>query len=315
MSDGTWLTAAILFGACVGSFLNVVIWRLPRGTFFSLGQRSVCPACGKRIAWYDNLPIVGWLLLRGRARCCGTAISIRYPLVEAITASLFAALWLWPPSGRALDAHALDGLALLAFAFHAFFVATLVANTFIDIDFRILPDELTYSALVAGLIGAFVVPGLAGSFDAPGVAPALRSFLFSAVGAAVGFGVTAAIRTGGSMLFRKEAMGFGDVKLMAAIGAYVGPTDVLLVFLIASVVGALYGIGSVWMTRDPRIAFGPFLVVGALVTLFAGDALRTFLFDTWPRWQTQHASPWLLVVVGLVCLVLLFVLVRKGRRL
>ena len=314
MVDGMFLAAAILLGACVGSFLNVVIYRVPAGTFFAKGHRSACPRCGARIAWYDNLPVLSWLALRARARCCGARIAWRYPLVELTTAAAFGLLFALPPSGLTFTEANPSGTALLAFALHAWFVATLIACTFIDIDHRILPDVLTIPGMVVGCIGALLVPGLAGVFAEPGLQPAVGSLLYSLAGLGVGFGVTWLVRVSAQWLFRKEAMGFGDVKFMGAIGAFLGPSNVLLAFLLACVLGAVGGVAHRLATGDAYVPFGPFLAGGAVLALFANRPLNEFLFITWPEWQRREASsPWVLLSVAVVCVVLLFVLIRRGR--
>ena len=321
------LVGATLLGAVIGSFLNVVVYRLPRGEFFAKGKRSVCPACGARIAWHDNVPVLGWLLLRGRARCCGARISPRYPIVEALTAALFAALWLYPPSGLALAATDLEAAAVLAFALHGFFVANLVANSFIDIDHRILPDELTKSGMVVGCVGALLVPGLGGeTFAIHGVSPALRSLLWAAAGLLAGAGATWAVRALAGPVFRQEAMGLGDVKLMGAIGAFVGWQGALLTFFLGCLLGAGFGVlhrfltgeagkGAAhrWQTGDREIWFGPFLAVGAVIALFARHELLALLtaFQEWQR--TSPTAPMVLLPAAVLSLISLVFLVRRGR--
>ena len=311
-----YVSAAALLGAIVGSFLNVVIYRLPHGTFFSGGSRSVCanPECRAPIAWHDNVPVLGWLWLRGRARCCGARISVRYPLVEALTAALFLLLWVLPPGPVGpLAGDRLVPTGLLAFAFYAFFVSNLVANSFIDVDHRILPDVLTKSGMAAGLLGSVLVPGLAGRFGIVGLAPAVDSLVFSGVGLVAGFGITWAIRALARAAFAKEAMGFGDVKLMGAIGAFLGWSDVLLTFFVGCVLGAVVGVVHRWLTKDAYICFGPFLAAGALIVLFAGDSLLRVLASL-QEWQvTSPAAPWVVAAFTAVSTVLLIVLVRRGR--
>lgn len=312
--DSVLLVGAVALGAIVGSFLNVVIHRLPRGEFFSLGARSVCPACGAAIAWYDNLPVLGWMLLRGRARCCGAHISLRYPLVEALTALAFALLWWSPPSGLALDENSLDAPALLAFAFHGFFVANLIANTFIDFDHRILPDALTKPGMIAGCLYGLVVAAPGHQLAVPGLGAGISGLLFSLIGLGTGFGVTWLIRAGARLVFGKEAMGFGDVKLMGMIGAFLGWQDVLLTFFIGCVIGAVFGLVHRWLTGDQYISFGPFLAIGAVVTLFIAGEIENAL-AAMQRWQVEsdHA-PHIVVATLVVAVFLLIVLVRRGRR-
>lgn len=317
MSNGVFVAGACLLGACVGSFLNVVIYRVPREQFFGLGNRSVCPHCRARIAVYDNLPVVSWLALRGRARCCGVRIGVRYPLVELLTALAFTALVLAPPFPTPPG---MPGLAILAFALHAYFLAVLIACSFIDAEFTILPDVLTIPAMVVGPLGALLVPGIAGSFQVRDLEPATNSLLWSLTGLAVGFGMVAAVRSGGTLLFRREAMGFGDVKLMGAVGAFLGPTKVVLVFFLGCVLGAVGGIVHRLLTRQATVPFGPFLAAAAAVTLFAGEPILGFLrvqvFQAWPDWLNRHPSgPWVLAAMSFVCVLLLIVLIRRGRRL
>ncbi|MEM7198810.1 MAG: prepilin peptidase [Planctomycetota bacterium] len=315
------LGSAVAFGAVVGSFLNVVIYRLPHGTFWSGGMRSVCAnaSCRRPVPWYHNIPVLAWLWLRGKTHCCGVRLSVRYPLVEALTALLFGLLWLYPPAGPVLlgqrpdGSPEIDGPALLALVFHAVFIANLIANTFIDIDHRILPDVLTKSALALGLLAALLVPGFAGFIDVRGLSPAASSLLYSGLGAACGYGLTQGIRLLAQGAFRREAMGYGDVKLMAAIGAYVGWDGVMLTFFLGSVLGAFVGVVHRWLTKDAYIFFGPFLAAGALITLLARDSLEDG-FASFQEWQrTNASSPWVAGVTAALSGVLLVVLVRRGR--
>ncbi len=311
-------------GACVGSFLNVVIYRLPQEepAQRSLGGRSRCPHCGTQIVWRDNLPIVGWLLRAGKARCCGGTISVRYPLVEALTALLFLLLWLWPPHGDVVVGSSIRGIALTAWLFDAAFLSFLVANTFIDWDHRILPDALTKPFMVVGVVAATLMPGYAGWLFAasevgggPGqLAPAVAGGLASVLGLAVGFGLTWLIRYGAERVFRKPAMGFGDVKFMAAIGAFLGWKATLLTFFLGCIVCAVGGLIHRAATGDSYIPFGPFLAVGAGLSLFLGADIAVFLTKTWPEWQAS--SPWASAVMSglaLVGIVALLVLARRGR--
>lgn len=306
--------AATLLGAIVGSFLNVVIHRLPaRDEQKAKGTRSACPACGAPIPAWLNVPIVSWLMLRGRARCCGAPISLRYPLVEALTAGLFLLLAIAPPSGLRPSLAEPDLTALLAFALHGFFCANLVANTFIDFEFRILPDRLTKPLMVVGVVGAAIVP-LPGIPGLDGLPPATHGVVASLLGLACGIAVTGAVRTGGRLVFGKEAMGLGDVKLMGGVGAFLGWQGALLTFFLGCVFGAVVGVVRQIFVKDPYLAFGPYLALGAVVTLFLREELIELLTVTWPSWQREHASsPWLLGGVGIVAISVLLLLVRRGR--
>lgn len=311
-----------LVGACVGSFLNVVIHRLPQQepAQRSLGGRSRCPHCGQGIRWFDNIPVLGWLLLRGRARCCGGRIALRYPAVELLTAALFWFLAVQAPFGAPLvsegSALSISVESAVALVLHATFLAILIASTFIDLDHFILPDALTKPGMAIGLLaGAW--PGLAGSISSdPGVSLALRTFLASLAGLLVGGGVTGTIRIVGTRLLRKEAMGLGDVKFMAMIGAFLGWKAALLTMFLGCMSGALIGgLGAIFGGAQ-RIPFGPYLALGAAVSLFAEQPILDFLFVTWPRWQRESAlAPWLLSALALLSLFALVVLLRRGRRL
>jgi leader peptidase (prepilin peptidase) / N-methyltransferase len=239
------LPFAALLGLAIGSFLNVVAWRLPRGESLA-SPRSRCPSCEAPIRPYDNVPVLSWLLLRGRCRECGVAIAARYPVVEAATAVLYAAVvaakW-GDPAAIAL------GLAL---------VTVLVPVTLIDLEHRIIPNKLTGPfAVLAVALGLALDPG--------GVPEQLIA------GAAAGGFFLAAV------LAYPRGMGMGDVKLAGVMGLYLGRAvaPALFVALIAGVV-----VGAVIIARKgaregrkTAVPFGPFLALGAIVALFAGDAL------------------------------------------
>lgn len=323
MIQALFVSAAVLFGACVGSFLNVVILRLPHGTFLSGGKRSHCPKCRAPIAWYDNIPVFSWVvLLRGKARCCGQPISARYPLVEAITAALIGFLAWWV-IGRELPGGLEPGGSLravdpwLTLLFQAWFVSVMIACTFIDIDLRILPDKLTKPTMVVGLFAALMVEGFAGRFSAESAesaasSGALSSLAFSALGLGTGYLLTELVRVGGARVFRKEAMGMGDVKFMAAIGAFVGWDGALCTFFVGSVLGAVYGIIHQLVTKEPKIFFGPFLAAGALISLFWRGEIVHFVTVTWPSF-TAGTSPMVSGGIALLCGVLMVVIIRRGR--
>jgi leader peptidase (prepilin peptidase)/N-methyltransferase len=248
------LLVASLFGSLYGSFLNVVIYRLPREESV-VAPRSRCPHCRKPIGWRDNLPVLSWLILRGRGRCCGKPISARYPLVEAATALLAGALWIrW--AGRPIFA---AGAALACGA--------LLAVALIDWDTFLIPDELPIGLALSGLLFSPYNPYFeAGAFGAWWLAPA-----WSLRGALVGFLLGWAVAAAGEAIFKKEALGGGDVKLLAGIGAWSGATGAFDCLMIGSTIGSIYGL---WLLRagkakrsDP-IPFGPFLAAGAVFNFF-----------------------------------------------
>lgn len=245
---GDLLTPALLFvfGLMVGSFLNVVIHRWPRGeSVVSPGSR--CGACGTPIRWYDNVPVVSYLALGARCRACAAPIGVRYVVVELVTGALFA-----------LAAIELTPGPLLAV--RVLFTAALVALFAIDLEHQLLPDVITLPGIALGLVAAWWLP--------PGP-------LSSAAGAALGAGVLWGIRWFWLRLRGEEGMGLGDVKMLAMVGAVLGWPHVWLTLLLASVVGAVVGIalsvsGGSWKTRLP---FGTFLAAAALASSYWGEPL------------------------------------------
>jgi len=318
-----FVVGAACLGACIGSFLNVVVWRLPQEDprQRSLGGRSHCPRCKAQIPWHDNIPVLGWLWLRGKARCCGGGISVRYPAIELLTAALFTGLALWPPFGPVIlldagGAATMDAAAAGAFVLHAVFLSLLVACTFIDFDHQILPDALTKPGMAIGVLGG-LWPGLAGELTRdPSTPYALRTLLASLFGLVVGAGATWLIRALGTKVFRREAMGFGDVKFLGMIGAFLGWQGALLSLFLGCVFGAVVG-GALALRGGLglRIPFGPYLALGAVCALFLQPPILHFLFVSWPEWQrSSGTAQWFLLAVALLSLVALFVLVRRGRR-
>ena len=224
--DHPWFFSALAFllGAIVGSFLNVCIYRMPAN------QSIVTPgshcACGKPIAWYDNLPILSWLILRGKARCCGRPYSIRYAFVELLTAALFLACWLlFPPSKAAC------GWVL---------VSALVAATFIDLDHFIIPDTFTVGLGVAGVMLATAVPALHGHAGDPPFIGNMRSMVDALQGLLIGSGFVLWIALIAEALLKKEAMGFGDVKFVGAIGAFTGWQGAVFAVFGGAIVGLVW---------------------------------------------------------------------------
>jgi len=198
-------TLAFLFGACIGSFLNVCIYRIPAGK--SVVRPGSHCACGAPIAWYDNIPILSWFLLRGKARCCGRPFSFRYPAVEALTGALFLACWLIAPTVPA---------ALCWMVFTAF----MVAATFIDLDTFTIPDRFSVGGMVLGLALSLFVPSLHPSHLF--ASANLSSLAEGIVGAFVGTALVYWIMVLAEIVLRRPAMGEGDVKLMGAFGAFCG---------------------------------------------------------------------------------------------
>ena len=355
MIVGATIFAAVL-GAVVGSFLNACIHRLPRGMSLSHPKRSFCPACEKTIPWSENLPVLSWVLLRGRCSSCGIKIPFRYFLVELLTAILFMAVW--QVYGTPL--------ALVYWAF----VALLITATFIDFEHFIIPDEITWGGTILGCLFSFAFPQMMAA------SKGWMSGLWSLAGAAFGFVLLFAVVEGGKLAFGKikhrfnphedfewskegdkillrlgvdtldwmeifsresdkltleiegacvaddreivqekieffhdrvildgqsesltnlqritgkaqsvviprEAMGFGDVKFIACIGAFLGWQAVIFTIFAASIIGSLAGVAGFFLARDKagvRLPFGPFLAMGALAWLFGGRILGEWYF-------------------------------------
>ena len=225
------LVFAGLFGACVGSFLNVVIWRLPRGESLSK-EASHCPRCGVRIRWFDNVPVLGWLMLKGRCRACKGGISPRYPIIEALTALLFVLVAIRHDPRQELGIAIVKSLVL----------AALVAIAFIDHDERIIPTQIVGPGAILGLVAAFLVNGWAPDTFLPSLEKRHVAGLLRALGgAATGAGTIFVIRVLGRAVWKKEVMGFGDVRLMGMVGAFTGPVETLYVLFLGSLSGAVLG--------------------------------------------------------------------------
>ena len=245
-----WWAIWFAFGACVGSFLNVCIHRMPRDQSI-VRPRSRCPHCRRMIVWYDNIPLLSFIVLAAHCRRCGKPIHWRYPLVEALAGALTVAV---------LSRFGVTPVGLIYTAF----ALSLVAVSFIDLDFQIIPDEISLGGLALGVIASCLVPSLHGAAT---VAQALgRSLL----GAVVGGGVLYATGVLGTLLFRKEAMGGGDIKLLAMAGAILGWKAVVLTFFLAPLLALVPGILVLLLKRSHVIPYGPFLSVALLVALFAG---------------------------------------------
>ncbi len=247
-----------LIGLVIGSFLNVIIYRVPRGASVSKG-RSHCPECGKPIRGYDNIPLLSYLLLRARCRDCGAKISFRYPLVELTTGLLFLAVFFKQFSGTTDILRWPDLVSLVAYLY---FAAVMVAVSFIDADFHIIPNRIVYPAFVVGAV----------LLGAAGGASSLFNML---IGVILGAGLLLIIFLVAPLVFKKQGLGFGDVKLGAVLGVFLGAPVILTLFM-ASLLGTAYGaimIASKKLRWQEHFAFGPCLCVAALITYFVGDPI------------------------------------------
>lgn len=263
------LTALLIFmlGAAVGSFLNVVIYRVPAGLSV-LHPPSRCPSCLQPLKAYDNVPVLGWLWLKGRCRSCKSPIAARYPLVEAATGILFL-LGFW-----------MFDLSLPTLGYWVFF-SWLLALALIDLDTLTLPNALTQSGLAAGLGFQAVLGWWDGSW--PGLA---RGLMTGVIGAVLGIWLFDLITIGASIAFGQTAMGGGDAKLAAMMGAWLGWQLLLLASFLACLLGALVGGGAMALgliNRRQPIPFGPFLALGAaLAALYGREWIAGYLHLFFP---------------------------------
>lgn len=271
---------ALIFGGLIGSFLNVVIYRLPRGIFFE-STFSRCPSCGAAIKFYDNIPVLSYLMLGGRCRQCRAPISARYPAVEALTAMLFA-LTTYVVLTRG---------AWLSLPFDLIFVAAILALIFIDAELMILPNKITYPGFIVAVLVRLFVPNVYGvewldipvepgytlSTEAPSLYLAGFSFINSILGALIGGGSLWLVGWLWKRLRGVDAMGLGDVKMMFMVGAYLGWTLALVTIFIGFLTGAIGGVLFMYKSgkRDlsMQLPFGIFLGIGAIVSLLFGTDL------------------------------------------
>jgi leader peptidase (prepilin peptidase)/N-methyltransferase len=251
---------AFSLGACIASFLNVVIWRVPRGESI-VNPPSHCPKCGASIRWWQNIPVLSWICLRGRCAGCRAPISPRYVLVEILGGALFLAVfttfgltpatpvyWLW--------------------------ISLMIAGSFIDFDHKLLPDFVTVGGMVLGVAYATLL-----YFLSPQAGREFLSFsnpiVYSLSGLAFGFGLLWLVRYFGSKAFGREAMGLGDVFLMGAVGALFGPVAVLVSLVLSSLFGSIVGIGMILLSKARfgkfvEIPSGPYICAGCFAWMFHG---------------------------------------------
>lgn len=259
---------SFMMGACIASFLNVVIWRVPRGESI-VSPPSHCPKCGAEIRWWQNLPILSWLALRGKCAKCRAPISPRYIIVETIGGVLFlAAFWRFGEFAP----------------FMWVWLALMIAGSFIDFDHQLLPDFVTVGGMVYGVVLSLASWLVAPYIRVPALPlyPALQPFaappLNSIIGLAFGFSLLWLVRFLGTKAFKREAMGMGDVFLMGAVGALFGPVAVLMTLVLSSLFGSVVGIALVLAAkarigRFVAIPYGPYICLGCLAWMFWGPEL------------------------------------------
>ena len=372
------LVSVFILGSIIGSFLNVCVHRLPDHDTISGGWKGLfhppsrCPRCFHSIRLIDNIPVLGWLKLRGRCRKCSKPISVRYPLVEFFNgllwvvmyvvevgtfrpdggAPLHAASWLYaldlspsPTPGSAWTSA--EAILHLRYLYHMILLEMLVVASLIDFDLRVIPDSVTVPAMAVGLIGSTLgcvhifpvwfqdpgsihticdnLPGRSGQIpdwlasirDAPRIPawiddwPRLHGLSVSLAGLVVGGGVVWLVRISGGRVLKQEAMGFGDVTLMAAIGSFLGWQQALTIFFIAPLFGVVFALANWFLHRERELPYGPFLAIGTLFFLYAFKHL-------WPNLEATFGwGPFFVVMLfaGGAMFIPLLRLARVVRRL
>ncbi len=250
------IALVISSGLALGSFLNVCIYRIPRRKSI-LFPRSFCPKCGAKISFYDNIPLLSYIILKGRCRNCKGKISLEYPLVEFLTSALLVLVYL--RFGLSWD-----------FAARSILILFMILTFFIDLKHKIIPDVLTFPGILLGFLLSFVVKS--------------PSILDSLLGILVGGGMFYLAAVLGELLFKKESLGGGDIKLAMMLGAFLGWQKILLVLLLSAFLGSLIGGMALFLSKDVKetriIPFGPFLALGAVIAIFLGDALISAYLKT-----------------------------------
>ncbi|UCE66434.1 MAG: prepilin peptidase [Candidatus Zixiibacteriota bacterium] len=250
MKDPVILILVLLFGISFGSFLNVLIYRLPAKESL-VKPPSKCPNCGSKIRLYDNIPVISYMILGGRCRHCNKSISLRYPVIEILSGLLTVyAIYSFGFTLRGIE------VVFLSLVFLAIF--------FIDLDHTIIPDIFTIPGIIIG-IAVSLLPG------------SIVGWKQSLIGMAVGGGAFILVGMLGRIIFKKEALGFGDVKYAAMVGAFLGWKNLILMLIIASFLGSIIGISLIYLSgkkgKSTYIPFGPFLTVGAWISIYFGDYL------------------------------------------
>ena len=273
-------------GACIASFLNVVVWRLPRGESI-VSPPSHCPKCSAAIKWWQNVPIVSWLALRGKCANCREPISPRYILVELLGGVLFLAAFI---SVFGVMVDSFGESAFLGWANWArlsvlwVWISLMIVGSLIDFDHKLLPDFVTVGGMVLGVAASTVWTGVnflyysEVEYSAVDVVLRLYPLFKSISGLAFGFGLLWLIRWIGSKAFKREAMGMGDVFLMGAVGALFGPIAVVVTLIVSSIVGSVVGLTMIALSKTrlgnfAEIPYGPYICIGCLAWMFAGPEL------------------------------------------
>jgi leader peptidase (prepilin peptidase)/N-methyltransferase len=262
---------AFIIGACFGSFANVVIYRLPRNKSI-IFPGSFCPKCRHSIKWYDNIPVLSYILLRGKCRYCKKTISIRYPVVELIMG--FISLMLY----EKFLAHGL----FCPFLFYFIFALGLVIISGIDFETFLVPDIIVLPLIPLGMVGAFLCQNFFFSKTSAETFIAISRLLYSFSGALTGGLIVALLAITGKIIYKKEAMGGGDLKLLAAIGAFLGWRGVFLSIFFGSIIGTIISLALIYSKKkkwDDYVPFGPYLAAGAIIAiLYKGSYFLSLYF-------------------------------------
>ena len=251
-----WLALIFILGLCLGSFLNVCICRIPREVSVAWPP-SACPNCNSRIKWYDNIPILSWFLLHAKCRSCKLPISVVYPVIELLTGCFFLTIWL------------IYGFSWFT-PIYMLAVFGLLLGTFIDLEHMILPDRVTIGGMILFPIISTLFPLLQGEITWMG---GLKDSL---IGLAAGFGALWVVREAGTAALKKEAMGFGDVKLMGALGALFGWEAVIYIIFFSAMIGSIAGITLIALQRKgikSEIPYGPYIALAAFSWMLGGFRL------------------------------------------
>lgn len=271
---GIFAAYSFFIGAFIASFLNVVIWRVPRGESIVMPP-SHCPKCNARIRWWQNIPIISWLALRGKCANCHAPISPRYILIETLGGLLFLASFIHLMTPPVSAYHCIEMFVWWIW------ISLMIIGTFIDFDLQLLPDFVTIGGMVLGFVAAaarLAVFAVSPQPQSPGWLDYSAGFIRSALGLAAGFGIMWLIRALGTKAFKREAMGMGDVLLMGAIGALFGPVAVVFCLMSSSLLGSIVGLGMMLLSKAKlgkfvAIPYGPYICMGCLVWMFWGEAI------------------------------------------
>ena len=253
-------TVVFVYGVMFGSFFNVCISRIPKGISV-ISPRSRCPKCKTEIRWYQNIPLLSWIFLKGRCAGCKTPIPLIYPLVEILTGIVVLLVFRHFHTPDLKD-------WIIKSLIYSVFSGSLIIITFIDMKYFIIPDRFTWGGVIAGIAASMSYPQIHG-FES-----LKEGFVFSFVSALICYGILNSVRILGSLAYKREAMGYGDIKLVAAFGAFLGWKLGLLSIFFGAVFGSVIGIASVILSRftlRSEIPFGPYLALGAFISLLYGQ--------------------------------------------